>query len=279
MFDHFTMGMQARPVTDDLDAKTHLSPRQRPRDLDSPTTPAVPPFVSPSGNNMYQTPPQPIDNLVHELSRQTLFPEFLRRPTRRLSGSSPSIIAELSAVALEVDNDCNMDISMDDAKEHEPVVDWKRSRRQWHSRFVNNPNNARAMEARLRDMISDKTQCDVRPSATASSTSSVPTYPDLPKIEADNRQNLELSLRLEADEGFGEDDNDELMQTALSAEKQRLLGGSDGLRHYGALRFRGSAETALRCPNVVRHRPRMRKRKGPGPSQEPRPMKSTSSRE
>ncbi|KAF6802522.1 hypothetical protein CSOJ01_11529 [Colletotrichum sojae] len=268
MFDHFTLGMQAHSAAAAAREEPHLSPRQRPRELDS-----SPLSVAASLPAIPSTPPQPIDNLAHELSKQTLFPDALLRPRpRRLSpGTSPSLIADLSAVALEADDDCAMDLSMADIAEHQPVADWKRSRRQWHSRFANNPNNARAIESRLSDMISDKSQCNVRQPPTTASKS-VPQNPSLPQIEADGSQDLEPCARIEPDEDFcAEVDSQSMMHRLLAANREHSMGPDGATRRYGALRFRGSAETALRCQNVVRHRPRMRKRKGVGPTQEPRP--------
>ncbi|KAL0942440.1 uncharacterized protein CTRU02_200326 [Colletotrichum truncatum] len=275
MFDHFTMGMQAHPVADAADSEPHLSPRQRPRQLDISTTTIPTSSTSPSGpHDAPPTPPQPIDNLVHELSKQTLFPDVLRRPQMRIlsHGISPSSIAHLSSAPLEADDDCEMDLSMDDVEEHQPVADWKRSRRRWHSRLANNPNHASVTEARLRSIISEKSRSSAILAPLSPLVQSIPTCPNLSKIEADTPQDLEASERLEVDEGFCDDDADLPTLRALTASGELLMGPSSALRKFGSLRFRGSAETALRCHNVVRHRPRMRKRKGPGPTREPRPV-------
>lgn len=267
MFDHFTLGTQAHSAAAAAPEEPHLSPRQRPRELKS-----SPLSVTSSLPAIPSTSSQPIDKLAHELSKQTLFPDALLRPRpRRLSpGTSPSLIADLSAVALEADDDCGMDLSMADIAEHQPVADWKRSRRQWHSRFANNPNNARAIESRLSDMISDNSQCNVRQPPTPASKS-MPQYPIIPKTDADDSHILEPSARIEPDEDFCAEVHGQSMMHRLLAEREHLMGPDGATRRYGALRFRGSAETALRCQNVVRHRPRMRKRKGVGPTQEPRP--------
>ncbi|KAK1715895.1 hypothetical protein BDP67DRAFT_398875 [Colletotrichum lupini] len=177
-------------------------------------------------------------------------------------------------VDLEVDDDCDMNFATDDIKEHQPVADWKRARRQRYSRFVNNPTNARAIEAHIKDMVSGELQCNVRPSAAMSSLpAAVPVYPHLPSIDADGYPEIDPALtQPEVDEGFCDQDEEyALMQKALAADRERLLEKSGGMRNYGSLRFRGSAETALRCQNVVRQRPRMRRRKGPGPTIDPRP--------
>ncbi|TQN75303.1 hypothetical protein CSHISOI_00079 [Colletotrichum shisoi] len=195
-------------------------------------------------------------------------------------GASTYTIAELSMAALEVDEDCGMDLAIDDNKEHQPVADWKRARRQRYGRFVNNPTNARAIEARVKDMISNESQCNIRLAPSLPSIpSKVPTYPcsRSPQIEAGASPSVDsLASGLEVDEGFCGHDDEELalMQRTLAVDKDKLIGMSGALRKFGPLRFRGSAETALRCQNIVRQRPRMRRRKGPGPSQEPRPTRA-----
>lgn len=274
MFDHYALGTQVRPDGDDASEEPHLSPRQRPRELHMSATVQA----SSSTSSLLADPappssPQPIDNLVHELSKRTFLPE-LRRPTARGTSiwTSTPIIAE--AAPLEADDDCDMDVCMDDVKEYQPVADWKRSRRQCYSRFLSNPNSARAIEARVNDMISKESQCNVRPAQVlSSSSSSVPTYPSLPVIEVDDCQELgSPSTHLEVDEGFsGDGETLSSIQRLLNGDRNRSAGMSGSLRRIGHLEFRGSAETALRCKNVVRQRPRMRKRKVPGPTPNPRP--------
>ncbi|GKT60466.1 hypothetical protein ColTof4_00598 [Colletotrichum tofieldiae] len=277
MFDHFAIGTKARSGVDAVGEEPNLSPRQRPQELHKSTEAvASSSACAPAFDHKPSNPPQPIDSLVHELSKQTLIPE-IRQPITRVTatiGTLPSIVADLSTTALEVDEDCSMDLSVDDIKEHQPVADWKRARRQRYSRFINNPNNARAIKARVEDMISEESQCNVHPALSLSSLpSTVPTYPHLSKIEADCFPEANSSTRhLEPDEGFCEEDEEfALMQRVLVAGKERLIGTSGPMQKFVPLRFRGSAETALRCQNVVRQRPRMRRRKGPGPTQEPRP--------
>ncbi|GJC98335.1 hypothetical protein ColKHC_07161 [Colletotrichum higginsianum] len=196
-----------------------------------------------------------------------------------VTGASTFTVAELSMAALEVDEDCSMDLAIDDSKEHQPVADWKRARRQRYGRFVNNPINARAIEARVKDMISDESQCNIRLAPSLPSLPfKVPTYPysRSPQIEAGASPSIDSSASgLEVDEGFCDDDEElALMQRALAVDKDKLIGMSGALRKFGPLRFRGSTEAALWCQNVVRQRPRMRRRKGPGPSQEPRPTRA-----
>ncbi|KAK1984844.1 hypothetical protein LZ30DRAFT_585336 [Colletotrichum cereale] len=266
-----------RSGADGANDEPHLSPRQRPLELLELTEAvASSSTCAPPLNHGSSNPPQPIDSLTHELSKQTLIPE-IRQPNTRVAATetSPFIAADLSMSALEVDEDYDMDLAVDETKEHQPVADWKRARRQRYSRFVNNPSNAPAIEARVRDMISQESQCNVNPALSLLSLpSTVPTYPRLPKIEADGFPETDpMASYLEVDEGFcDESEGLYLMQRALVADKGRLTSStSDAIRKFGPLRYRGSAETALRCRNVVRQRPRMRRRKEPGPTQEPRP--------
>ncbi|KAK2020870.1 hypothetical protein LX32DRAFT_668963 [Colletotrichum zoysiae] len=200
-----------------------------------------------------------------------------RQPDTRIAatGTLPFIVADLTMAPLEADEDCNMDLAVDDIKEYKPVADWKRAQRQRHSRFVNNPDNAPAIEARVKEMILQESQCNVHPTLSLLSLpSAVPTHPQPSKIVADGFPEVDsLGGYLEVDESFcDESEESALMQRALAADKERLMGStSDPMRMFGPLRYKGSAETALRCRNIVRQRPRMRRRKGPGPCSEPRP--------
>ncbi|OHE95342.1 hypothetical protein CORC01_09353 [Colletotrichum orchidophilum] len=276
MFDHFALGTQARSGSDGSREELPLSPRQRPRELLRPTEVLLSPSESsPAVLEIPLPPPQPIDNLTHELSKQTLIPELPPRGARTTSaGALSSTITDLSMADLEVDDDCDMSLTTHDIREHQPVADWKRARRQRYSRYVNNPANTRAIEARVKGMISEELQCNIHPSAAMSSLpAAVPVYPHLPNIAADGYPEIDPALTQPGvDEGFCDQDEEfAFMKTALAADRERLMSKSGGMRNYGSLRFRGSAETALRCQNVVRQRPRMRRRKGPGPTNDPRP--------
>ncbi|KDN67748.1 hypothetical protein CSUB01_07084 [Colletotrichum sublineola] len=275
MFEHYAIGMQVRSGADGASDELHLSPRQRPQELpESTEAVASSSMCAPVLDHNSSNLPQPIDSLAHELSKQRLIPEIRQLNTSVATGASPFIVTNLSMAPLEVDEDCNMDLALHDIKEHQHVADWKRARRQRYSRFVNNPNNAPAIEARVKDMISEESQCNVHPALSPLSLpSTVSTHPHLPKTEADDFPEVDsFASYLEVDEGICDESEEfALMQRALAADKARLMSSTpDSMRKFGPLRYRGSAETALRCHNVVRQRPRMRRRKGPGPTPEPR---------
>ncbi|KAK2065494.1 hypothetical protein LY76DRAFT_499412 [Colletotrichum caudatum] len=269
--------MQVRSGADGASNEPHLSPRQPPRELPALAEAVASSSTRASGLDQDSlNPPQPIDNLARELSKQTFIPEPRQPDTRTAAtGTSPLIVADLSMAPLEADEDCNMDLAVDDIEEYRPVADWKRAQRQRHSRFVNNPDNASAIEARVKEMILQESQCNVHPTLSClSSPSTAPTHPQPPKIVADGFPEVDSpGGYLEVDESFCDESEEfALMQRALAADKERLMSSmSDPMRKFGPLRYRGSAETALRCRNIVRQRPRMRRRKGPGPNPEPRP--------
>ncbi|KXH67183.1 hypothetical protein CSAL01_09842 [Colletotrichum salicis] len=228
MFGHLALGTQTRSGADGPGEEPSLSPKQRPREVPNPTEGLLsPPRSSPAALDTPVIPPQPIDNLAHELSKQTLIPEFRQRDVLATSAKvSSSIVTDLSMADLEVDDDCDMNLATDDIKEHQPVADWKRARRQRYSRFVNNPTNARTIEARVKEMISEELQCDVHPPAAMPSVpAAVPVYPHLPNIDADGYPEIDPALtQPEVDEGFCDQDEEyALMQRALAADRERLL--------------------------------------------------------
>ncbi|KAK1992309.1 hypothetical protein LX36DRAFT_302836 [Colletotrichum falcatum] len=261
MFDHYAIGMQVRSGADGASDEPHLSPRQRPREPPELAEPVASSSstCAPALDHDSTNPQQPIDSLAHELSKQTFIPETHQPNTQAAAtGTWPFIPVDLSMAPLEVDEDCNMDLVVDDVKRYQPLADWKRARRQRYSQFVNNPNNAPAIEARVKDMISQGSQCNVHPALShLSLPSTVPAHSHLPTIKADGSPGGDsFADRLEVDESFCEEGEEfALMQRALAADKQRLMGStSDAVRKFGPLRYRGSAETALRCHNVVRQR-------------------------
>ncbi|EAQ92405.1 hypothetical protein CHGG_00640 [Chaetomium globosum CBS 148.51] len=154
------------------------------------------------------------------------------------------------------------------------LLDVRRPRRQTSGQLR---PSARPVDHRLEGMIADGTQCNVRSEPQPILTPTPMPAPSLPK------SGLQL-----ADPGFIEPDPecatadpgieiDETDPGDMSAFRDELLAlaegntiplryaaGPGGVRKYTvggvALRYRLSADVAMRCANVVRSRPRMRKR-------------------
>lgn len=129
----------------------------------------------------------------------------------------------------------------------------------------------RAAESRLEDMIASGTQCNVRGpprpvSTAASSTPSAISTAQPSFIEADSDFSMPIP-DLEVDDADADSlsvlANDDI-SFSEGGMPLRYASGPGGIRKYSvggvALRYRLSADAALRCANVVRSRPRMRKR-------------------
>lgn len=146
---------------------------------------------------------------------------------------------------------------------HNVKQDVRRLRRKPSSRFLNLLNEAEgssAIQTRVEGMVSAGTQCNVyQPSL-------VPVVP----IEADDYDGMDCEVgatSLEIDDGDGDDaPGIPLIDKLLSL---RRASGTLGIRKNGFPLYRSSTDTALRCQNLVRNKPRMRRRKGrqkPSPS-------------
>ncbi|KAK4144205.1 uncharacterized protein C8A04DRAFT_28107 [Dichotomopilus funicola] len=157
------------------------------------------------------------------------------------------------------------------------LADLKRPRRQTSGQLR---SLARSVDQRLEDMIADGTQCIVRneplPTTTTEPPSAPPTrpsstiYADPVFIEPDPECCLpNTGTALEVDENeTGE--GSELLSDLFGQSgttSLRNASGPGGIRKHTVngvdLRYRLSADAALRCTNVVRSRPRMRKRNKP----------------
>lgn len=136
---------------------------------------------------------------------------------------------------------------------HNLKPDVRRLRRQPSSRFLNEAEANDAIQTRVEGMISTGTQCNVY---------TPPLVPVVP-IEADENDGIDYEMGaagLEVDEGVGNDDESEiaLIDRLLSL---RRASGTLGIRKSGFPLYRSSTDTALRCQNLVRNKPRMRRRK------------------
>lgn len=133
-----------------------------------------------------------------------------------------------------------------------PRQDPKRLRRQNSSKFHNDPQNSRAIQSLVEEMISTRTQCNV---------STPPLLPTTPVEAADtNGMNYEVEVTgLEVDENYVDDAED---QTPFVDKLLTLRHASitTGIRKSGFPLHQSSTDTALRCQQLVRNKPRMRKR-------------------
>ncbi|RKU49714.1 hypothetical protein DL546_009876 [Coniochaeta pulveracea] len=148
-----------------------------------------------------------------------------------------------------------------------------RLRRQQSSQFNNNPSNCRTIQDLVEGMIATGSQCNVQQALTVAALT---PSPPLTRLEAV----IEPQRVCDNDPGFRELEVDEAYLPGappVDQEKEELClienmlslrraGGPVGIRKMGPLQYRGSADSAFRCANVVRSRPRMRKRKTHGNS-------------
>ncbi|KAK4038032.1 hypothetical protein C8A01DRAFT_17847 [Parachaetomium inaequale] len=151
------------------------------------------------------------------------------------------------------------------------LLDVRRPRRQTSSQLR---ASSRPVDQRLEGMIARGTQCNVHsePRPTPTPAPSLPTPGSIPAaaepafIEPDPES--AMAVELEADDTESGDMLE--FQKELQALDDgssiplRYASGPGGIRKYTvggvSLRYRLSADVALRCANVVRSRPRMRKR-------------------
>jgi hypothetical protein len=135
---------------------------------------------------------------------------------------------------------------------HNARQDVRRLRRQPSSRCLRDAAALGAIQTRVEGMISTGTQCNVY----------TPPFVPVVPIEADDNNNVDhqgFGTTLEVDDNIEDDDESELavVDRLLSL---RRAGGTLGIRKSGFPLYRSSTETALRCQNLVRNKPRMRRR-------------------
>lgn len=136
---------------------------------------------------------------------------------------------------------------------HNNKQDVRRLRHKPSSRCLKEAAAVGAIQSRVEQMISSSTQCNVY---------TPPLVPVVP-IEADDHNDVAhevVGTTLEVDDNPGGDDESELalIDRLLSL---RRASGTLGIRKSGFPLYRSSTDTALRCQNLVRNKPRMRRRK------------------
>lgn len=245
------------------------------------------------------TPEDSIDSLAQVLSKQNLRLDEVQPVRRQSRLSSPSLSPQIPSMdmfsmgllpALEVDDDpqpsqgCLRTLgrfpslnstlvqapTAMEVEERPTVPNNLRLRRQQSSHFNNNPSNSRTIQDLVEGMIATGSQCNVHRVSPPPLTPTPATTRLAPIIEPDVNHVVDVDcMELEVDEAYlsgakPEEDKEELslLENMLSL---RRAGTPGGIRKLGLLQYRGSADAALRCANVVRSRPRMRKRRKTGP--------------
>lgn len=220
----------------------------------------------------YESPRASIDAIAHELRRQHLRPDehlpthssdllslslfnmdmevdpmFLNPP---VTGSPPrtattSVPPTTDPSALTLEGGVTSPNPRDSAR-----LEIKRVRRKISSKFYNRAPSNQAMQTLVEDMVHTGTQCDVRSPPVMTATN----------IEADHSTRLGIGgITLEVDENL---DDDAGLESPLVERLMEIRrgSGSSGISKGGFPLYRSSTESALRCQNLVRNRPRMRKR-------------------
>ncbi|KAK0745254.1 hypothetical protein B0T21DRAFT_381291 [Apiosordaria backusii] len=284
--DHQHNGQRHRKQSE----KSRQPPPSSPQPTDSPSPEPSSENASPPGRSA-------VDKLARKLSKQNL--QHNNRVHAKPSGqltpsplhSMPPVVPEAPAIVPETSTTCHalseyLEVDpqhqqptssgpscSDDApqlpatslaagfeKPEDKRLEFKRLRQR---------ASARALEARLQEMIDDQTRCNVRskpllPPATATTARPWLTQPPVSEpvfIEVDPDYAMpNWDDTLEADEN---DTGDMSMIEDLTTSARHAHAPS-GVRKNSiggvALRYRLSVDAALRCQNVVRSRPRMRKR-------------------
>lgn len=140
-----------------------------------------------------------------------------------------------------------------DRHAHNTKQDVRRLRRQPSSRCLKEAAAIGALQTRVEEMISTSTQCNVY----------TPPLAPVVHIAADENNDMNhgvVANTLEVDENLGEDDESELALIDRLLQLRRAS-GTLGIRKSGFPLYRSSTDTALRCQNLVRNKPRMRRRK------------------
>lgn len=135
---------------------------------------------------------------------------------------------------------------------HNPKQDIiRRLRRKPSSRCLNGVETNNNIQTRIEEMISTDTQCNVF---------TPPLVPVVP-IEADEDDGIGCQMGatgLEVDESVDNASEIAVIDRLLSL---RRASGTLGIRKSGFPLYQSSTDTALRCQNLVRNKPRMRRRK------------------
>ncbi|TVY81111.1 hypothetical protein LSUE1_G007312 [Lachnellula suecica] len=146
------------------------------------------------------------------------------------------------------------------APSHNSAVACRRLQRQLNVQLQSCSNHMKDINALVEDMITTNSQCKLHKSASRPYLQSPP-----PRQHASDdlvAESTEIETRIHEDEGFGDfEDAATMMKEEVSL---RRASTPIGIRKYGGLRYRASAESvgaSLNGKTKVRCVPRMRKRK------------------
>ncbi|KAJ9156519.1 hypothetical protein NKR23_g1285 [Pleurostoma richardsiae] len=275
MFEHYTFGTQVHTAAASGDEDLEIEPKDKSHCLQHPSSITEPDIPY---NEADRYPPKPkrasVDSITQKLSDQhlRLVDElYASRPLQPLSFPCNSEQLEFSP-ALEVDDEPDRPLSPLETMPHgftsslssqRPIVsppeeyvlkaseDSRRVMRKINAQFNNNPVNVKAVHSLVEDMIATGNQCNVY--------STTPVTPQAAEPDNADRMDLE-SDTLEVDDANCEEGlvDDSALENLVSLRHASM---PNGIRKHGPLRFRTSADIALRCPNVVRSVPRMRRRR------------------
>ncbi|KAK5987258.1 hypothetical protein PT974_11382 [Cladobotryum mycophilum] len=201
-----------------------------------------------------------MDILSRRLSRHTLIQQIYQSNTTSSLPQIPSLPPTKSSTSiskLPCLGSANMEIDSDDgyAAPDPSILSATRFRR---SRRDNSKSVApKAPETKIDSSVAARVLERMQKNAVTTSDDAKPALPrlaTLPDIEIDTTDKM---TDLEADEGYAAADGD-LAWLEQELPSEATLAGA--LKSRGVLRFNTSAETALRCPKLVKNVPRMRKR-------------------
>ncbi|KAI8629905.1 hypothetical protein F5Y19DRAFT_62995 [Xylariaceae sp. FL1651] len=146
---------------------------------------------------------------------------------------------------------------------HLKSTDTKRLRRPTETRLHKSASNLRTLGL-MTDMIENGVQCNVQNSTPSSPTRTSSTSSALPRSThytepdgAPGSHTLPVRMELEIDMGHSEPEEDTMLNDGLAL---RHASSPAGIRKFGLLRYRSSAEAALSCKNMKKSVPRMRRR-------------------
>jgi hypothetical protein len=183
-----------------------------------------------------QGPPQmDMNQQLPTLTGQNLTPPFRQR-----AGTQPSV-------------------SVSEAEPVSGLYQAKRLRRQTDAR-AQNP----CLQNLMTTMIHQGVQCNVQvsapstPNMTSRSLHRVPSF--MAPLNGSKSDLMDLDTQLEVDSNC---DDDAFLTEALAL---RRASGPAGVRKYGPVRYRSSAEAAQQCSNMKKNVPRMRRRPKVKPS-------------
>ena len=274
MFEHFTFGAQAQ-TNNDEDVSASPTDTSFPSPIEAPPQP-ISPFDS-WESSPYQ---QGLDDIVNQLRNHSLSHDS-EEPQRSLWQESqlpspdpddPFTEEELSYISTtrgmaKVHNSTqSMPNTPLMAPSHNGSVACRRLQRQLNVQLQSCSNHVRDINSLVEDMITSNSQCRLHKSTSRPYLSSPPSSRhEEEDLVVDTTESEASHISVDEDEGFGDfEDPSTLLQEEVSL---RRASTPSGIRKYGGLRYRASAECVgangvmgSNGKTKVRSVPRMRKR-------------------